>query len=131
MLCVAKMYLVRLVVEYNQIAVTDVESRQMITCVLGIKDVFIDDKCRATRLRSVTTNHTHTLSYYEQLQYHKLFMLGRYSIYDNQKTFSATQKTFNLLSRVAEFSFFLPRAKDKLPPSSPLPSLQSFSFSSP
>jgi len=86
------MYLVWLVVEYNQIPVTDIESRQMITCILGIKDVFIDDKCRATCLWSVAAIHKHI--HYEQLQYYKFFMMGSYSIYDNKKVFSATQRDF-------------------------------------
>lgn len=37
-------HLVRLVVEHDQISVADVESRKMLTGVLGIKNVLIDNK---------------------------------------------------------------------------------------
>jgi len=48
-------YLVWLVVENDQVPITYVEPRQMITRVLRIKYIFIDDKRRATRLWGVAT----------------------------------------------------------------------------
>lgn len=33
-----------LIVEYNQVSVTDVESREMLACILSIKDILVDHK---------------------------------------------------------------------------------------
>ena len=47
-------YLVGLVVEDDEVAVTHVEAGQMVTRVLGIKDVFVHHKGRSLSLRRVT-----------------------------------------------------------------------------
>ena len=48
-------HLVRLVVEHDQVSVTDVEARQMLTRILGIKDVLVDNKGSATSIGCTTT----------------------------------------------------------------------------
>ena len=37
-------HLVRLVVEHHEVSITDIEAREMLTGILGIKDVLIDNK---------------------------------------------------------------------------------------
>lgn len=46
---------VRLVVQHNKISITNVESRQMITCVLGVENILVDNKGRPTSLGGVTS----------------------------------------------------------------------------
>ena len=43
-------YLVWLEVQYHQVSVTDIEARQMITSILGIKNVLIYNKCSSLSL---------------------------------------------------------------------------------
>lgn len=45
----------RLVVQHDQVSVTDVEAREMLTGVLGIKDVLIDNKRSTSGIGSTPT----------------------------------------------------------------------------
>ena len=45
----------RLVVEHDQVSVADVEARQMLTRILGIKDVLVDNKGSAASVGCTTT----------------------------------------------------------------------------
>lgn len=52
----------RLVVQHDQVSVTDVEARQMLTGVLGIKDVLIDNKRSTSGIGSTPTEvYVHAL----------------------------------------------------------------------
>jgi hypothetical protein len=46
---------VRLVVEHDQVSVADVEARQMLTGILGIKDVLVDNKGSASSVGCTST----------------------------------------------------------------------------
>ena len=47
--------LVGLVIENNKVSVTDIEAGEMLTGILGIKDVLIDDKCSTSSVGSTAT----------------------------------------------------------------------------
>ena len=48
-------HLMRLVVEHDQVSVADVEARQMLTRILGIKDVLVDNKGSAASVGCTPT----------------------------------------------------------------------------
>jgi hypothetical protein len=48
-------HLVLLVVQHNDVAVSDIETRKMLTRVLGIKDVFVHHVCGSLGIGSIST----------------------------------------------------------------------------
>lgn len=46
--------LVRLIVEHHQVSIAHVEAGQMVARVLGVENVFVDDKCGSARVWSVS-----------------------------------------------------------------------------
>lgn len=58
-----------IIVQDNQVSVADVKTRQMITGIFGIKDVFIDHICSASGLRRVSPEKTHTRQNIEESRY--------------------------------------------------------------
>lgn len=51
--CNAHTYSVRIVVENDQVTIADVEARQVVTGILGIKNIFIDHICCSSCFRCV------------------------------------------------------------------------------
>jgi hypothetical protein len=46
-----------LVVENHKVSVANIETTEMIACVFGIKNVFVDDKCCPACVRCVATRN--------------------------------------------------------------------------
>lgn len=46
--------LIRLIIQYDQIPIANIETGQMIAGVLGIEDVLVDDESRSARLRRIS-----------------------------------------------------------------------------